>query len=327
MAYANAFMDMFGLSLPILQAPIGAAAPVALARAVGQAGGMGSLALTWTPAKQALRQLAELDAAKRPYFVNFVLRFGLGCLREVMAAKPPAIAFSWGMDAALVRDAQRHGVRVGIQIGSAGGAKAALAAGADFLIAQGIEAGGHVQSTTPLFAYLPQVVALAGQVPVIAAGGIASGHGIAAALAQGAQAVMLGTRYVATAESAAHPLYKQALVDAGAGGTAFTNCFDIDWPYAMHGVLRNETFEAWEAAGCPAAPNRPGEGDVVLQSAAGAFVRYCDTPPSDQDTGNIQAACLSAGAGVGEITAVEAAGPMTQRLWREALVAMASAGA
>lgn len=317
MAYRNPFMDQFGLQIPILQAPISSVASLELVQAVGQAGAMGSLGLTEVPPDRCRDNIIALNDLAVPYFVNFVLRFGNKTIREVAAMRPPCITLSFGLDAALMTDIRQLGVRVGVMTGSAGGAAAALAAGADFLIAQGMEAGGHVQSSRPLRDVLAEVIGAAGQVPVVAAGGIATGTDIAAALAMGAQAVMLGTRYVATAESRAHADYKQALVAAQPVDRAYTNCFDIGWPYAMHGVLRNDTFLAWEAAGCPAAPDRPGEGDVIAREGATPIFRYSDTAPLRGAVGDVLSACLYAGKGVGGIDRIEPAGVMTRRLWAE----------
>lgn len=318
MTGSNALMAMFGLTIPILQAPIGSMASPDLLRAVGRAGGMGSLAFTDMQPQAAVAQIELLAAFRCPYFVNFLMRFGAGCIREVAMARPPAITFSWGQDPGLMRVVKQQGVKLGVQIGAPGAVAAAIEAGADFLIAQGMEAGGHVQSSTALAACLAQVVKLAGDVPVIAAGGIATGHDIAWAMGQGAQGVMIGTRFVATVESRAHAVYKQALVEAGDEDTALTNCFDLGWPYAMHRVLRNTTLEAWEAAGCPAAPDRPGEGDVIAMDATGPLIRYMDRPPSDLAEGDIAAACLYAGMGVAAIDRIEGAEALTRWLWREA---------
>ncbi len=318
MTYTNPFMAEFGLRIPILQAPISSVASLAMVQAVGQAGGMGSLAFTQTPLDQCLDKITALNALGVAYFVNYLLRFGTETILDVAAARPPCITLSWGLDAALIADIRRAGVRVGVMVGSADGASAAMAAGADFLIVQGIEAGGHVQSSRPLTDLLAEVIARAGHVPVVAAGGIATGRDIAAAMAIGAQAVMLGTRYIATDESHAHAQYKQALVAAGADDTVYTNCFDIGWPYAMHRVLRNDTFHRWEAAGCPAAPDRPGEGDVVAQVGGAPILRYSDTPPLRDAVGTVLAACLYAGTGVDGIDRVEPAGALTERLWAEA---------
>ena len=313
----NDLMQWFGLTVPILQAPIGGAAPPELVEAVGRAGAMGSLALTWTPLDTAADQIARLNATGLPWFVNFVLRFGTSMPRAALQHRPPCITFSWGFDAETIAMAHAQGIRVGVQVGSAAGAAAAIAAGADFVIAQGMEAGGHVQSTTPLAQLLPAVLAIAGSVPVVAAGGIAGAAEIAACLKQGAQAVMMGTRFVATEESSAHPDYKQALVSADAKDTSFTLCFDLTWPFALHRVLRNATLEAWEAAGHPAPPHRPGEGEVLFHQNGQPVLRYSDEPPYVGASGEVGDGCLYAGTGVGFIDRIESAGALVKRLWAE----------
>lgn len=310
-------MRMFGLTVPILQAPIGGAASPDLVKAVGQAGALGSLALTWTAFDESAEQIAALNAGGLGYFVNFVLRFGTAAPRAALLHRPPCITLSWGCDADTIALAHQHGVRVGVQVGSAAGAAAAIAAGADFVIAQGFEAGGHVQSTTPLERLLPAVLAIAGSVPVVAAGGIARAEDIAACLKQGAQAVMLGTRFVATRESLAHDGYKQALVAAAAGDTSFTLCFDLTWPFALHRVLRNPTLEAWEAAGQPAPPFRPGEGEVLFHQNGNPVLRYSDEPPQIGAVGPVGDGCLYAGSGVQFIDRIEPAGSLVNRLWAE----------
>ena len=316
--FRNTFMDWFGLTAPIVQAPMGGISDVALVAAVGKGGGIGSIAATWTQPDEGLAIAEQLTQAGHPFLFNFVLRFGIDRLGEYRHAGLPAITQSWGFDGASIAAFQSVGTRVGVQVGSTAGARAAIAAGADFIIVQGVEAGGHVQSSTPLAGLLAQVVALAGTVPVIAAGGIATAADIAGAMRVGAQGVMMGTRFVASAESLAHAAYKQAIVEAQAADTAYTNCFDIDWPYAMHRVIRNSTFERWEAAGSPAAPNRPGEGDVVMRIGGHDLVRYCDTPPTTNSEGDLLAACLYAGTSVDGITTVLPASQIVSSLWDEA---------
>ena len=313
----RAFMDWFGLSVPILQAPIGGCATVELVRAVGQAGALGSLACTWTPEADLERQLGALKPAHVPYFLNYVLRFGRGTLDAALRHRPPAVTFSWGISAELIDAVKSAGARAGVQVASVAGARAAIAAGADFVIVQGLEAGGHVQSSMPLKPLLAGALAVSGAVPVVAAGGLACGADIAEVLRQGAAAVMMGTRFVATREADAHADYKQALIAAKSSDTAWTNCFDIDWPYAMHRVLRNSTLDMWEAAGCPAAPNRPGEGDVVARHGSAAVRRYSDTSPAVNATGDTLAACLYAGTGVDHISDAPPAAEVVNRLWAD----------
>ncbi len=200
----NRFMDWFGLSAPILQAPIGSAASVALVTAVARGGGLGSMAMTWTERSPGLSVTEELKATGLPFFFNFVLRFGTERPLWYREAGLPAITLSWGIDAALIASLKSPATKVGVQVGSAAGARAAISAGADFIIVQGIEAGGHVQSTTPLAKILAEVLPTSGTTPIIAAGGIATAADIARALKAGAQGVMMGTRFVASTESLAH---------------------------------------------------------------------------------------------------------------------------
>jgi len=311
-------MDWFDLTAPILQAPIGGADTLELVTAVGAAGGLGSLPMTWAGRDDGLRSVEQLNRARCPYFLNFVLRFGTARPSWYLDRGVKAVTLSWGIDRDLILALKADGMRVGVQIGNVLGARRAIEAGADFIIAQGIEAGGHVQSSTPLRRLLPEVIAIAGATPVVAAGGIADGAGVAAALRAGAQAVMLGTRFVASEESRAHPAYKQALVSAGADDTVYTNCFDLDWPYAMHRVLRNTTFMDWEAAGCPAAPNRPGEDDIVATAPQSSIRRYCDTSAFAGCDGDVTATCLYAGTGVDRIGSILPARTIVETLWTEA---------
>ena len=234
---AATWFENAGAKLPILQAPIGSLATVELAVAVSNAGGLGSLALTWTQPRVAAELVSAIKAqTRRPFFANYVLSFNPISLPSVLEVGIPMVTFSWGLPGPLVAQAHSFGTRVGVQIATVQGALAALNEGCDFLICQGVEAGGHVQSSTALSDLLPAVVAVAKGVPVVAAGGLADCHDVAQALALGASGVMLGTRFVASTECRAHMLYKRALLAAGAGSTVLTGCFDGGWPYALHRV-------------------------------------------------------------------------------------------
>ncbi|KAF0113873.1 MAG: nitronate monooxygenase [Rhodobacteraceae bacterium] len=326
-SHVTALLALSGLRVPIVQAPIGSAATPELAIAVCRAGGLGGLALTWSSPEEAAAKVAALRQALpgAAFYANFVLHFPCEGLDAALDSGLPIVTFSWGVDAARIARAHRAGAKVGVQVGNAAGARQAIEAGADFVIAQGVEAGGHVQSTTPLATLLPQVVAVAGDRPVIAAGGIASAAAILRVIAAGAAGAMLGTRFLVTREAATHPDYKAALLAAKPEDTAFTNCFDIDWPHAMHRVLRNSTFTAWEAAGSPPPPHRPGEGDIVFRQHGAEMVRYCDTPPGPEAKGDPMGACLYAGTGVGDIDRIEGAGDLVSRFGAEVRAALASA--
>jgi nitronate monooxygenase len=303
----------------IVQAPIGSLATVDLVAAVSAAGGLGTLALTWTDARVTADVIRQVKAkTNRAFAANFVLSFEPFALTAALEAGVPVVTFSWGLPGSLVNRARSFGTAVGVQVATLAGAQRALDDGCDFLICQGIEAGGHVQSSTALRELLPAIVERASAIPVAAAGGLADRADVAEVFALGASAAMLGTRFVASAESSAHPAYKAALVAADTSATVLTGCFDGGWPYALHRVLRNATLTNWEAAGCPPSGRRPGEGDVIASQASGATVhRYDDTPPSADMQGDIIACCLYAGAGVGKVSSVRPAAELVKELAAE----------
>jgi nitronate monooxygenase len=321
-ARAKAMMTAFGLTRPIFQAGMGGLANPALAIAVSNAGAMGAIGLTNTAPDRVKALVTETKAGtSRPFAVNYLLAFDLTTLEVALDAGAPVVQFAWGIPSSeSVATIRRAGARMGIQIASPEAAKRSVDLGADYLICQGIEAGGHVQAAAPLEETLPRVLAVAGRTPVIASGGIATGRAIRRALIGGASGVLMGTRFVATKESNAHPDYKGALIRAKAADTVFTICFQDGWTGAPHRVLRNRTFVNWEAAGCPPPGKRPGEGDVVVTSATGAAVqRYSYLWAHPGMTGDILELPLHAGRGVGDVRSIPGAGELVERLWKECL--------
>lgn len=309
-----------GIGVPILCAPTGSIAGPELAAAVADSGGLGAMGLTWTDPATAAAWVRQVKAAtSAPFQVNFALAFPPNALEAVLDAGAPVITFSWGDPAPYVAAVRRAGAKLGIQVTCVSGVRRALEHNPDFLICQGVEAGGHVQSHASLLDLLPEIVVEAGEVLVAAAGGIAGAPAVARAFAAGAQGIVLGTRFVATQESRAHPDYKHALIAATGSDTVLTTCFDIGWPQAPHRVLRNSTFDTWEAQGCPPSGLRPGEGDVVARTSAGVeILRYEDTGAQAGMTGDIAAMCLYAGTGVGDVQDLPSAGDLVRRLWSEA---------
>ncbi len=301
--------------VPVMQAPIGPAASPELVAAVSAAGGIGCLGASWTEPPALREQIrAVRRATDRPFCVNLVLAFEQEERLEVVAGEGVAVvSFSWGVEAPLVARAHAAGCLVLGQIASAGEALAAVRSGCDAVIAQGVEAGGHVQGETALLALLGEVCP-AVDVPVIAAGGIAGGDGARAAIAAGAAGIAMGTRFVATPEADVHPGYAERLVAAGPDSTVLTHVFDGGWPDAAHRVLRNSTYTAWEAAGRPASGERPGEGEQVAELEGAAIPRYAADEPRRATTGDIEAMCLYAGRGVGLVTAVEPAAAVVERI-------------
>ncbi len=293
-----------------MQAPLGRAGAVRLAAEVSQAGGLGTLGASWTEPEVLREQIGSITrVTDRPFCVNLVLDFEQDERLEVaVEERAPIVSFSFGLRPQLVARARAGGARVLVQVGSADAARAATDAGADALIVQGVEAGGHVQSIVgllPLLAEVRRFVSL----PLLAAGGIADPASARAAVAAGAQAVVMGTRFVASDESDAHPRYQACLLAAEARDTVLTELFDVGWADSPHRVLRNSTYERWEAAGSPPSGERPGEGEEV----AGGMARYASNPPLASVEGDIEAMAMYAGQGVGAIAAVEPAAAIVER--------------
>lgn len=317
---ADRFADSLGLRFPIFQAPVGSVAGPELAAAVSEAGGLRALALTWTSPADAQRLVAQArDRTQKPLQANFVLAFRPKSLGAALEGGFQVITFSWGMPTEEITLLRSYGACFGIQVTTVDGAKRALDIGADFLICQGIEAGGHVQATQSLWEVLSEIIDVAQTVPVVASGGIGSGKGIARALSTGASGAMLGTRFVATRESLAHELYKDKLVEATARDAVLTVCFDLGWPQAAHRALNNSTLRMWEAAGCPPSGKRPCEGETVATdpSSGRRVLRYEDASPREGMTGDIEAMSLYAGLSCDDIRDIPSAGEVIERLWRE----------
>jgi nitronate monooxygenase len=304
--------------VPVMQAPIGPAATPALAAAVSGAGGLGSLGVSWTEPDVLRSQIREIRrATDRPFCVNLVLAFEQEERLEIAVGEGvELISFSWGVRADLVSRAHAGGCLVMAQAGSPGEASAAVRAGCDIVVAQGVEAGGHVQGEIGVLALVRELSQVL-PVPVMAAGGIADGGGARAAIAAGAIGVAMGTRFLATPEADVHPDWAARLVGASAADTVLTGCFDGGWPDAPHRVLRNSTYRRWDEAGRPPAGSRPGEGDVIAHHDAVDIERYAADEPRRVTTGDPEAMCLYAGQGVGLVTSVEPAAVVTSRIAAE----------
>lgn len=294
--------DLLGIDVPVVQAPIGSAVTAELVAAVSGAGGLGTLALTWRGTRGAEALIRDVRArTDRPFGANLVLDFPVDdvldvCLRE----RVPVISTFWGDPAAVHAAIRSAGALHVHTVGSVAEAVHAAEVGVDVIVAQGWEAGGHVRGASSTLALVPAVVDAVSPVPVIAAGGIADGRGLAAAHALGAQGVWLGTRFLASVEAASHQLYRRRVIEAGVDDTVHTSCFDVGWPDAPHRVLRNATLSAWEAAGSPASPGRPGEGEVIATGPDGRRCRrYEDSPPLADLRGEVEAMALYAGQSAG----------------------------
>jgi NAD(P)H-dependent flavin oxidoreductase YrpB (nitropropane dioxygenase family) len=285
------FTEMFACRHPLQQAGMGGVASPDLALAVSAAGGLGML--SGTTGADSLR--AQLDAVPDDAVVgvNFLLPFLDDAALDEAARRSSLVELFWGdPDAELVGRARAGGARVGWQVGSASEACAARDAGCDVVIVQGYEAGGHVRGTTCLLPLLDEVRG-AVDVPIVAAGGIGSGAAMAAALTAGADAVRIGTRFVASAESAAHPAYVDALLAATSEDTVVTTAFGDGWPNAPHRVL----------ASCVHAGEALGEGQS-----------WSPLWPDRDHLGGVEACALYAGQSVGSVRARQSAAEIVSEL-------------
>jgi NAD(P)H-dependent flavin oxidoreductase YrpB (nitropropane dioxygenase family) len=271
--------------------------------------------------RQQIHQLRTLT--NKPFGVNLLLPLlQEGQIDTCLDEQVPFLVLFWGDPTPYVAAAHRRGTKVFVQVGSVEEAQAAVAAGVDAIIAQGIEAGGHVKSTTALSTIVPAVVEAVKPVPVIAAGGMANGRGLVAALSLGAQAISMGTRFLASEETRAVQAYKERVVQSRAEDTVYTFLFDVGWPDAAHRVLRNKAVAEWEVAGCPASGQRPGEGRIIgTMPVAGTtvdLVQYMVFPPLSGFTGDIDYAVLYAGQSCGLVHDIKPAAQIVRDVVREA---------
>jgi nitronate monooxygenase len=292
----SAFTRLVGCELPIQQAPIGFAAAVPeLPLAVAAAGAHGMLAGVRMPTADLAKRLRAIRARTRAFGVNFIEPLLETDTLETAAAHAPLVELYLGAPTpAIVERASSGGALVSWQVISDEEARAAEAAGCDMIVARGIEAGGRTKGGIGLLPLLDEVLD-AVQVPVIAAGGIATARAVAAVLAAGAAAARVGTRFLAAEEAATHPVYLEAILSASAQDTVLTEAFSAPpAPRSPHRVLRS-ALEAAEAL----------EDDVVGEMSVGsrrvAVPRFAGDNPAADATGHVEAMALYAGQGVGSV--------------------------
>src|SRR5215475_723702 len=247
----TALTRLLGIQHPILLAPMGSAAGGKLAAAVTHAGGLGMLGSGYADEKAIRRELVEAGNAKVGIgFILWALDKNPAALDVALDAKPAAVMLSFGDPSPYTKRIKAAGSRIICQVQTLAQAKEAAAAGADVIIAQGRDAGGHSGMSRGTIGLVPAVVDAVGSIPVVAAGGIADGRGLAAALSLGAAGVSMGTRFTATRESLWDQAMKEKAVASGGDQTAQTRVFDIvrgaPWPAIYPGrALRNDFFNHW----------------------------------------------------------------------------------
>ncbi len=326
---ANALCTRPGIRLPVIQGAIGYVTCPVLAAAVTEAGGLGMLALTGRGPQGVRDRIAATRALTTgPFGANFILAYDVSAeIDAALDAGAPVISLFWGDCAAFAPRIKAAGATLLATVGSVDEAKAAVDAGADAIVAQGWEAGGHVRGTVSTLALVPAVIDAIAPVPVIAAGGIADGRGLAAVLALGAQAGWIGTAFLAADEAHIAPAYRARILSAQASGTWIGTLYDGGWPDAAGRTLDNTTSRAWRAAGAPPPGLRPGEGDVLARTDDGTEARRYDATAAHAGyVGDIEAMPLWAGQGVGLVRRSEPAASIVRRLVSDAAAALSAAG-
>lgn len=302
-----------GLEHPIVLAPMGGVSGGQLAAAVSNAGGLGMVGGGYGDPAWLRTELAIAQAsARQPWGVGLITwSIGHEIVELALSYRPHVFMLSFGDPQPYVSAIRAAGCKLMCQVQDIDGALTAKAAGADFIVAQGTEGGGHgaTRATLPL---VPAIVDAVAPTPVLAAGGIADGRGLAAALMLGAQGALVGTRFYAATESLGHPEAKERIVAANGGDTRRTRVFDLvrgyQWPEPYTGrALRNRFLERWDDR----------EEDLVeaLSTEAPAF-------QAASKDGNFDSAMVWAGEAVDLITGLLPAADLVRRIGAETEAAL-----
>jgi len=276
MARSTPLTEMFGIEHPVVLAPMAGVAGGRLAKAVSGAGGMGLVAAGYLGVDELDRQLAL--AAGSPVGIGFItwrLVEDTELLTTALQHRPAAVWLSFGDPKPFVSSIHAAGIRVICQIQTVSQAHEALEAGVDVLVAQGSEAGGHGCNSRATFTLVPEVVDLAAGtgVPVLAAGGIADGRGLAAALVLGADGVVIGSRFLASHEALVSATVRQLAVGTNGDQTVRTRVYDVarelPWPTPYTGrLIRNEFIDEWHDDEDTLAKQMPHLRDTLADAVA-----------------------------------------------------------
>jgi NAD(P)H-dependent flavin oxidoreductase YrpB (nitropropane dioxygenase family) len=246
----TAVCKLLRIAIPIFQAGMARSTTPELVAAVSNAGGLGIIGgLSRTPdeLRNEIREVRELT--DRPFGVNHVVcRMDRAAVQMTLAQRVPILSLAWGRATDLTYQAHEAGIKVIHMVNTPEEAGQVASDGADVIVAQGTEGGGHV-GTMSTMSLVPQVVDLVGGVPVVAAGGIADGRGLAAALMLGAQGALIGTRFLATPEARGRGHSKDVILNALGSQTVASKFYDdvlgIVWPGALVRAINHPLLDEW----------------------------------------------------------------------------------
>jgi NAD(P)H-dependent flavin oxidoreductase YrpB (nitropropane dioxygenase family) len=303
--------ELLRSEVPIQLAPMGSVSATArLPLAVAVAGGHAVYPALGLPPQALSPTLDALTQGTESYGVNFLVpMMDSGSLELACERAPYVDFFLAGPDAALVDQVHQGGGVCGWQVESVAEAEAAEAAGCDLVIAKGWESGGRKRIEGAALLPLLEGVLGSTSIPVIAAGGIATSRGVAAAFAAGADGVRAGTCFIASEESDAHPVWIQAVIDASAEDAIVSTAYNAGMPQpGPHRVLRS-SIEAAEAL-----PENDQVGIVRMAGAEIPVGRFGPQPPTRESTGSVEAMPFYAGQSAGAVTAVQPAADILREL-------------
>jgi len=295
--------DLLGIELPVISAPI-SASPNFVA-AVCNAGCLGTLQATWFTDDELRQAIREIKSqTEHPFAVNFVLSLTEASAHShidtALDEGAPIVSTFWGDPATVISRIHDAGALSLHTVGSADEARKVVDFGVDVVVAQGVEAGGHVWGEVGGMVLTPAVVDAVPYTPVVAAGGIADGRGMAAAFALGASAVWVGTRFLLADECNIHHKYRERIASAKETDTVLSRLYDGGWEDAPNRCLKNETIAAWIAAGCPSTGSRPNEGETLAYDSRGNPIpRYDLQEPLEGFKGDVASMALYAGQSAG----------------------------
>ena len=325
--FSTCITRAFGLTTPIVNAGMAMIARPALAAAVCEAGGLGTIGADINPPgvlRDLVRQTKTLT--KRPFGVDligdFVTDEHLAVLIEEQVA---LVIFFWTLPRREpVERLREAGIKIWMQIGRVAEADEAAALGSDALIVQGAEAGGHNRAEASTMTLFPRIRRRLPGLPLLAAGGIVDGATMAAALVLGADAVWCGSRFLASREAEAHEAYKERVLSADVGDTTILSIYGPEWPGQAMRAIVNDGASAALGREAEAIADAAGQiiGATILNGQTIPVPRYSALLPTRDFAGDIEQACLTAGQSAGNIDEILPAGEIVRRMAREAQAAL-----
>ena len=325
--FSTSITRTFGLTTPIVNAGMAMIARPALAAAVCEAGGLGTIGSDINP-PDILRDLVRQTEAltKKPFGVDLIGDFVSNEHISVLIEEQVALAiFFWTLPTVEhVERLKQSGVKVWMQIGRVVEAEQAAVLGAEALIVQGAEAGGHNRAEASTMTLFPRIRARFPALPLLAAGGIIDGRTMAAALVLGADAVWCGSRFLASQEAEAHDAYKARVLSADVGDTAILSIYGPEWPGQAMRAIVNDGARMALGREPEAIDDASGQiiGSTILNGQKIPTPRYSAILPTRDFDGDIEQACLTAGQSAGNIDEILPAGEIVRRMTNEAKAAL-----